>query len=561
MVKNIPSKEKPWLKYYSKDAVDMPLPDCSAYEYIFENNKERKDNIALKYFGRKISYCQMFELIDRTADALSDLGVTNGEIVTMCVTNTPEAVYCFYAINKIGAISNLIDLRSSKEELQNLFCEVPSRIVITLDVCLTNILSIIDKTSIEKIIVLSAYSSCPWPVCLKKADMPKHPKVLSWKDFIKGKTGAVSISKSIRDSNETAVIVHTGGTTGVPKGVEISNRSLNCVAFEYKYSGMEMKQGQKILTMVPIFILNGLCTCLNMPLAVGLTCILIPEFIQEKFPLYLKERPEHIVAAPTWWEKLSYDERMKKFDLSFIYTAATGGDGINIANEERLNSFFYAHHSNSCLIIGYGMTELGSSVCTGMNHCHKLGSVGIPLPRVTIAAFDEQNNDVGYDVQGEICVSGPSLMNKYCGFAASETDNILKKHKDGKIWAHTGDIGYIDKEGFVFISGRIKRIIICEGGYKIFPVLIENVISAIEGVKSCVVVGFTPDKSFTGQLPAAFLVSNNDKVTDQCIKLCKEKLPDFYVPRKFIYIDKLPLTPVGKVDYKELERSLINEKN
>lgn len=288
-VTGYPSIDKPWLKYYSEEAINTPLPKRTIYEYLWENNKDHLDDTALIYFGRKITYKELFENIDKTARAFSALGVRQGDTVAMCITNTPESVYCFYSVNKLGAISN----------------------------------------------------------------MPMH-------------------------------------------------------------------RGETFLCMVPPFILNGLCTCLNLPLSVGVAVQLIPQFKQEDFPKYLKSKPEHVIAAPSWWERLIQDKRMKNTDLSFLITAATGGDGINAENERKLNDFLMDHHSKSILLNGYGMTELGSSVCTGMNHCNCIGSIGIPLPKMTLAIFDENENELKYNKRGELCVSGPSLMNGYCGKASYE---------------------------------------------------------------------------------------------------------------------------------------------
>ena len=256
------------------------------------------------------------------------------------------------------------------------------------------------------------------------------------------------------------------------------------------------------------FILNGLCTCLNLPLSVGVAVQLIPQFKQEDFPQYLKSKPEHVIAAPSWWERLIQDKRMKNTDLSFLITAATGGDGINAENERKLNDFLMDHHSKSILLNGYGMTELGSSVCTGMNHCNCIGSIGIPLPKMTLAIFDENENELKYNKRGELCVSGPSLMNGYCGKASYENSNI-KTHNDGSTWIHTGDIAHITEEGFVFIDGRIKRIIIREGGFKVFPNLVENVLIKINGVQNCAVVGMKIRTDLTGQVPVAFIVTSS----------------------------------------------------
>lgn len=378
-----PSIDKPWLKYYSEEAINAPLPECTIYEYLWENNKDHLDDIALVYFGRKITYKELFENIDKVAKSFYAIGVKQGDIVAMCITNTPESVYCFYAVNKLGAISNMIDLRLSAPELLALLNELDNKFLVLLNTCYKNTSEIIEKSKIEQAIVITPFHSLPWPISRKNKYVSKNKKFMGYSEFIKFGKNKQIITVSF-GSEKTAVIEHTGGTTGVPKGVEISNKSMISVALQYKISGMHMHRGETFLCMVPPFILNGLCTCLNLPLSVCVAVKLIPQFNQKDFPKYLKSKPEHVIAAPSWWERLSHNKHMKNMDLSFLLTAATGGDGINAENERKLNNFLKEHNSKSILLNGYGMTELGSSVCTGMNHCNCVGSIGIPLPKMTL---------------------------------------------------------------------------------------------------------------------------------------------------------------------------------
>ena len=559
-----PSIDKPWLKYYSVEAINAPLPECTIYEYLWENNKDHLNDIALIYFGRKITYKILFNNIDKVARSFSAIGVKQGDIVAMCITNTPESIYCFYALNKIGAISNMIDLRLSAIELLNLLNELDNKYFVLLNTCYNTAAQIIEDSKIKKAIVITPFHSMPWPISQKDKHAFENKIFIGYSEFIRiGKMQQIIDIYS--NSENTAVIEHTGGTTGVPKGVEISNKSMISVAFQYKISGMPMHRGETFLCMVPPFILNGLCTCLNLPLSVGVAVQLIPQFKQEDFSKYLKSKPEHVIAAPSWWERLSHDERMKNTDLSFLITAATGGDGINAENERKLNDFLMNHNSKSILLNGYGMTELGSSVCTGMNHCNCIGSIGIPLPKMTLAIFDENESELQYNKCGELCVRGPSLMNGYCGNASYETSNIQKTHKDGLIWIHTGDMAHITEEGFVVIDGRIKRIIIREGGFKVFPNLVEDVLMKIDGIQNCAIVGMKVRADLTGQVPVAFIVTSDNYqiIEKQCFDTCRKNLANHCIPEKVFFLNELPLTPIGKVDYRALEKLAeeeINEK-
>ena len=227
------SVDKPWLKFYSDEALSAILPEGSAYDYMYENNRNRLDSYALDYFGRKVTYRELFARIDETERGFLALGIMPGEIITMAVTNTPEAVFCFYAANKIGAVSNMIDLRSSAEEFRTLLNEMGGHIAVILDTCSESIAQIINETGIEKVIVMSPYNSLPFPLSLKKAKLPDDPKFLEWKAFLNLGKGQADFIKYSAAGDDIAVIAHTGGTTGIPKGVEITNNSLNCVAQEY----------------------------------------------------------------------------------------------------------------------------------------------------------------------------------------------------------------------------------------------------------------------------------------------------------------------------------------
>ena len=550
-----PSIDKPWMKYYSEEAINKPLPDCTIYEHLWENNKEHLEDIALIYFGNKISYRSLFENINLVANSFKALGVKKGDIVAMCVTNTPEMVYCFYALNKIGAIANMLDLRLSPSEFRDVLNEQENSYVVLLDTCLKNISKAILDTKVKQAIVITPFHSLKFPFCIRGKSKTLGEGFIGYKEFLKlGKRG-VSMQEIYCKSDDIAVIAHTGGTTGVPKGVQISNRSMVCVAIEYMMSGMSMKRGDIFLCLVPPFILNGLCTCLNLPLTAGVAVNLIPQFVQKKFPQYLKSKPEHVIAAPSWWERLSHDTKMKNVDLSFLVTAATGGDGINLESEKAMNDFFHIHNSQCNIINGYGMTETGSSVCTNMQNHSMPGSIGIPLPYMTLAIFDENGEELSYGKQGELCVKGPSIMIGYCGSAASENSSTLRQHKDGSLWVHTGDMAHVDENGFVYIDGRIKRIIIREGGFKVFPNLIEEVLMKVPEVDYCAVVGKRVSNNLTGQIPVAFIVGSGhqDEIEQKCLTQCKENLATHCIPEYFYFLSNLPLTPMGKINYRILE--------
>lgn len=561
-----PSIDKPWLKYYSEEAINAPLPKCTIYEYLWENNKDHLDDVALNYFDRKITYGELFENIEKAAKAFSALGVKAGDIVVLATVTTPETIYAFYGLNRLGAISNMVDPRTSAEGIKHYISEVDAKLVLTIDAALPKIEKAIVGTNVQRIIVVSPADSLPQP---KKAlflfsnklkgTTPKlSEQCINWKDFIitgKDKTPTYSPYKK----NTCCVIVHTGGTTGTPKGVMLSNDNLNVMAMQYKLLGVEYTRDQRFLNIMPPFIAYGVVCGIHMPLVLGLIDVLIPQLDANKFAdLVIKYKPAHMLGVPSHFEKMRLNPKMKGFDLSFFESTGAGGDGIPAKFENDINSFLSEHNSRYQLAKGYGMTEISSAAVACHGTVNKFQSAGIPHLKTTLSIFEPgSDNELKYGEFGEICMSAPTVMIGYYN-QPEETSLVLSKHRDGKLWIHSGDIGHMDKDGFLFVDGRIKRVVVRHDGFKVFPSQIENVISKSRYINACCVVGVDDKDHSQGQLPIAFVV-RNDGVNDEQVKtelfaLCRKGLPEYAQPIDFVFTDALPLTPIGKINYRALEK-------
>ena len=560
-----PSIDRPWLKYYTKEQIDADLPECKVYDYILENNKDDLSRAAINYYGRKLTYRQLFRGIEDAAKAFLQIGVKEGDIIAVISVTIPETIYTFYGLNRIGAVSNMIDPRTSAEGIREYILEVDAKVVVVLDMAYEKIKEAIVGTNVSHVIMLSPSDSLPAAKKLlyrlgKGTKAGKTADYLSWRSFVAD--GADQVVRDVPYKKDTCcVIVHTGGTTGRPKGVMLSNDNLNCSAFQLMNSAFTMKRGDIWADVMPPFIAYGIGNGLHMPLVKGMEVVLIPAFDPEKYDkLMIKYRPTQIVGVPSHYEGIINSRRLKNKDMSYLESPVVGGDTMKIDLEDKVNSFLKEHNVRFNILKGYGMTEVSAAVSACMSdEINKRGSVGIPFAHTVISAFDhDTGEELKQGQKGEICITGPNTMLGYYD-NEEETDNILKMHDDGRIWVHSGDLGHIDEDGMLFIEGRIKRMIIRHDGFKVFPGFIENTILKNPLVKQCCVVGQNDLSHAQGMLPIAYIVLRNDKGNqDELLKelklLCEEELPEYAQPRAFFIIDSMPLTSIGKIDYRYLEK-------
>ena len=555
-----PSIDKPWLKYYSEEAINEPLPECTIYEYLWENNKDHLDDVALVYFGRKITYKTLFSEIEKTASAFFDAGIRAGDIVLMTTVTVPETIYAFYALNRIGAISNMADPRTSTEGIRRFAQEVNAKIILTIDVAYPKIAQAAIGTSVKHIITLSPADSLP-PIkkaaykATKRQVKPVDNNCQSWREFIASSKNGISFPP-IRATSDCCVMVHTGGTTGTPKTVMLSNQNLNTMAMQYALLGIDLDREQSFLNIMPPFIAYGVVLGIHMPLCLGLNDILIPQLDPNKFAdLILKYRPAHLAGVPMHYEQLRTSPKAQTADLSFFCMTGCGGDGMAEGFEIAINEFLFRHNCKYPITKGYGMTEISSAATTNKLELNKLGSVGIPHLKTTVAIFEVgTDKELPYGESGEICMCSPTVMLGYYN-APDEEKNVLMKHSDGKTWIHSGDIGYMDEDGFLYINGRLKRMIIRPDGHNVWPSQIENVILSYPGIESCAVVGLPNPNGTNGMIPTAFIVADDNEITADAIDAySKERLPERDCALEYRFVSEIPLTPIGKVDYRALEQ-------
>jgi len=561
------SQAKPWLKYYDQKFIDQTLPALSAFEYVCQRSKNHLNDTALEYYGRKFTYADLIVNVKKTAAALRGAGVKKGDIITVVSIMTPEIIALFYAADMIGATLNLVDPRYSVEGIREYIEEVDSHLLVCLNVVYERCRQAAKRTNVEKVIVLSPADSLPPLMAvgykLTTPDKNKYASnVIRWKQFIKGGEGQSTAAEPY-DPDHACVVVHTGGTTGSPKGVMLTDDCFNGIALQFQAYPKLFHRGQKLMNVMPPFIAYGFACGIHLPLVLGFTVVIIPNLDPAKLgSLVLKHKPEHMFGVPTHYQQLASDPKLRDKDLSFIINYAAGGDSLSRGAEQTVNDFLAAHGARYPIAKGYGMTEVSSAATVAAGLDNKPGSVGIPMVNTVVAAFEPgTDQELPIGERGELCISGPCLMKGYYN-KPEETAILLRRHPDGRVWAHTGDMGYLDEDGFVFLDSRIKRMIIRHDGFKVFPSMIENVVSRHPAVHQCSVVGCADKDHVQGRLPFVYIVLKADttakkkQVIRELERMCAEELPEYVQPVAYKFIPSMPMTPVGKVDYRQLEADI-----
>ena len=551
--------------------VSHPYPETTMFGAIENSAKRLPQAPALDFMGKITTYADLVAKIEDAAKAFINYGIRKDDVVTICMPNTPQAIICLYALNRIGAIANMVHPLSSQKNITFYLDYSESKMILTLDQFYEKVLKAVDEAE-RDIVILTAriqnelpfIKSVAYKYLKNKENLrfPTREKDMVWADFVK--TGKAVKLPAVEFSKEkTAVILYSGGTSGTPKGIQLSDFSFNALGMQVaEISGCNLDYGCKFLSVMPVFHGFGLGIGIHTVLENGALSILIPQFTKESYAkAVLKNKPNFIAGVPTLYEALLKVDVFKGADLSFLIGVFSGGDALSPELKKRADAFFKEHNANLQIREGYGLTECVTASCVTPVDRSKVGSIGVPLRDMQYKIVEAGTfNELPTGEMGEIILTGPTLM---LGYMKAEEENAktMRKDENGTTWLFTGDMGSMDEEGFVYFKQRMKRMIVTSG-YNVYPSHIENILDKHEAVDcSCVIGVKDPYKM---QRVRAYIALKdgfeaNEETKEKILAYCKEYLDVFERPKEIIFKDELPKTLVGKVAYHTLEEEAVAE--
>ncbi|HVO66359.1 MAG TPA: AMP-binding protein [Syntrophales bacterium] len=558
-------EKKPWLKFYGDIPESIDYPRVTMYEAVMRTVERCPEAIAYDFFGYTSTYRQFGKDIDQCTDALASLGMKKGDRITISMPTTPQGIICFYAVNKLGAVAAMIHPLSTSKEIEFYINSSKSRFGLTLDAFYGKFREVKDKTSLETLILtripdyLKGIKKIGFNLTKRRKipPVPKDPMVRWWSELMKGPHPKAP--KAGMNTDDMAVILYSGGTTGIPKGIMLTNMNFISEGMQVSVVG-KVSEKDAILAILPIFHGFGLGVCVNACFMGGARSILVPQFTPKTVAkLIKKRRPNFVIGVPTLFDALSRNPDFQKTNLSCLRATFSGADTLPRTVKERFETIVKKQGGSCQLLEGYGLTEAVTAIMVTPFDEYREGGIGVPFPdmlaKITITGTTEEAR---LGEEGEICIHGPAVMLGYLD-NPDETAQTLKMHPDGKVWLHTGDIGSMDEDGFFYFKVRQKRMI-KSSGMNVYPAQVEDILCLHPEVSGACIIG-VPDEAQVQRVKGFVVLKDPTKAGPEMEKAlidhCREHLIKWSCPREIEFLEILPKTLVGKVDFKVLEQQEI----
>ena len=557
---------------------NLDYPEYSMYQQVTRNAESSPMEPAYEFYGKKVNYKQFKEKIDQAARAFTAAGIGQGDRITICMPNVPQALVCFYAVDRIGAVCNMVHPLSARDEITFYLNVSESKMILTVDMFCDKVEEALKKVDHPvTILVARMQDELPFPVNAgflfkegrKHLKHPSTDHAVLWTAFLRKGTENIGLPQIPFDRGRTSVILYSGGTSGTPKGICLTDLNLNALAMQCReIIPGHFGPGLSMLSCMPMFHGFGLGVNVHTALSYGLKCILMPSFnIKNYTEMLIKKRPNFIAGVPTIYEALLHMPNLQGVRLDFLQGMFCGGDSLSPELKKKVDSFLKEHGASIQVREGYGLTECVTASCLTPADDYRVGSIGLPF------------SDMLYDIvkpgttqrlprgeEGEIILCGPTVMLGYLN-NPEETDKTLRKLEDGRTWLYTGDLGSMDEDGFVYFRQRIKRMII-SNGYNIYPGQIENIIDSCPEVAYNCVIG-VPDER-RGQRVRAYIVLKDEyasglkfesdleypaeiELKEKIMERLRQQVAGYALPKEIVFRKELPKTLVGKVAFRLLE--------
>ncbi len=532
----------------------------SCYEYLLNCHEKISADVgdydAFVNVDCPTKISEMINDVEKLAAFLVKSGFKKGDVLTAFLPTSPHAFVIFYAFSKIGVITDFVHPLTPPDALAEQLKLVRTKGIFILDRSaakyadvikdyFTVICSVSDFTTGKiKEAVMADEAKCP--------AVPEGDNIHFFKDILAGDFGTVPTIKN--PGKDPAIYLHGSGTTGRSKTVILSSFALNSAAYGSYYYDVNMpfsNGGAYNLCILPCFHSFGVSTGIHYCSCVGIAGIIMPKFDAHKANDYISRyKVQYISGAPSMFMKMMAEDNFKNDGLKNLVAMYSGGDIVSEQFLADFNKALAENGSNANIFRGWGLTEMCGVCTTNNSEGHKPESIGRPLTGMVIKSIDEDGNDLPAGVNGELCVCNDSIMNGYLP-DGEVTESGIYTDKDGKQWIHTGDMGYVDEDGFVFFTGRKKRIIIISA-YNIYPYTIEQKVMTLPFIdEACAVQGYGDDKKPLVKLCVTLKdkTMNEDDAKAKILEFCQNNLNSFSVPRKIVIMDAMPRTKMAKLDF------------